>query len=149
MGALRVAKKTKTKAAKVENGETPVKRGLSRKIKILAGCATLFAVVSGSGGAYLLMHAPAAHAEEAAEAATPSIPVPMPVERVASATPLKASDYQIVSIFQNEAIVATRNNLVRLKIGSSAPGIGTVQAIQAGENGGGAIIGTDATLKSL
>ena len=143
-----MAKKTKTKAVKVETGEPTTKRGLSRKVKILAGCATMFAIVSGAGGAYLLAQSPA-HAVETVEAGPPPIPVPMPVELVASTAQLQASDYQIVSIFRNEAIVATRDNLVRLKIGSSAPGIGTVTALQASDNGGGAIIGTDATLKSL
>ncbi len=136
----------KTKSAKdtpPDTGKT-TRRGLSRKVKILAGGAVVFALASGAGSTYLLASTP----PQAAEAAPKDegIPVPMPVAGIAKAS---ASDYQIVSIFEDEAIVATRNNLVRLKVGSSAPGIGVVTDIQAGANGGGTVVGTDATLRSL
>lgn len=142
-----MAKKQKSqKTPKTASGEdTPPARGLSRKVKLLAGGALTFALVSVAGGGYLLAKTPTETAE--AEHAAPAIPVPMPVASVAPAT--EAGDYQIVSIFQDEAILATHNNLVRLKVGSTVPGLGTVKQIEVGANGGGAVIGTDATLRSL
>ncbi len=147
-----VAKKIKAATAQTAEGGKPAKRGLSRKVKIMAGGALAFALVSAAGGTYLLTQASSHAPGRTAEAESPAnegIPVPMPVVSVASAAQAKPSDYQIVQIFKGEALLATRDNLVRVKVGSSAPGIGTVTDIQTGTNGGGAVIGTDATLRSL
>lgn len=145
-----VAKKKKAVTAQIAEGGKPAKRGLSRKVKILAGSALAFALVSVAGGTYLLTQSSAHATGRTAEAEKDqTIPVPMPVVTLASAAAAKPADYQIVSIFKGEALLATRDNLVRVKVGSSAPGIGTVTAIQTGDNGGGTVIGTDATLRSL
>ncbi|RIY02151.1 hypothetical protein D3218_07615 [Aureimonas flava] len=58
------------------------------------------------------------------------------------------SDYQIVMIFQDEALLATRQELMRVKVGSVVPGLGTVQAIEGGTSGG-SVTAEKATLRSI
>lgn len=58
------------------------------------------------------------------------------------------SDYQIVMIFRDEALLATREELVRVKVGSVVPGLGTVQAIEGGSLGG-TVTADKATLRSV
>ncbi len=58
------------------------------------------------------------------------------------------SDYQIVMIFQDEALLATREELMRVKVGSVVPGLGTIQAIEGGSLGG-AVTADKATLRSV
>ncbi|WP_279480007.1 hypothetical protein [Aureimonas sp. SK2] len=57
------------------------------------------------------------------------------------------TDYQIVMIFQDEALLATRDELVRVKVGSTVPGLGTVKAIE-GTSLGGTVTADKATLRS-
>ncbi|WP_156386735.1 hypothetical protein [Aureimonas sp. Leaf454] len=80
--------------------------------------------------------------EAVAVALLPPLPVSKIVSRVAAAT-----DYQIVSIYGGEAYLATPDNLIRIKVGSSAPGIGDILSITASESGG-TIVGSLATLKT-
>ncbi len=136
--------KTKSPVAPQGKADTKTKgKGLSGKVKTLAGAALAVTLVSVSGGWYLLSEAEAKNAPVSGLSIPGPMPSPSVVARVA------AEDYQIVSIFGDEAIVATRSNLVRLKVGSTAPGLGTVTAIEAGSGGGGTVIATDATLRSL
>jgi hypothetical protein len=81
----------------------------------------------------------AAHGESAAA-------LPLPAERVVSRA-AAATDYQIVSIYDGEAYLATPDDLIRIKVGSSAPGIGDILSITTSETGG-IITGSLATLKT-
>jgi hypothetical protein len=72
-----------------------------------------------------------------------SLPVPV-VERARALTP---QDYQIVMVFEDEAILATDDELMRVKVGSVLPGLGTVNAIVPSADGG-TVSADDATLKS-
>jgi hypothetical protein len=72
----------------------------------------------------------------------------MPVPTVMRSTPLAAADYQIVMVFQDEAILATAQELWRVKVGSEVPGLGTVLAIDATDTGG-TVKATEATLRSV
>lgn len=72
----------------------------------------------------------------------------MPVPTVVRSVPLAAADYQIVMVFQDEAILATAKELWRVKVGSDVPGLGTVLAIDATDTGG-TVKATEATLRSV
>lgn len=65
----------------------------------------------------------------------PSIPVPS-VVRAGEVSP---SDYSIVALFETEAVVAAGDELWRVKVGSTLPGLGAVLAIEAGEGGQGRV----------
>lgn len=58
-----------------------------------------------------------------------------------------ASDYQIVSIYDGEAYLATAGSIIRIKVGSTAPGLGDIIAIEASDTGG-TVQGSLATLKT-
>lgn len=58
-----------------------------------------------------------------------------------------AADYQIVSIYDGEAFLATTQAVIRVKVGSNAPGLGDILAIEASDTGG-VVTGTLATLKT-
>ena len=49
---------------------------------------------------------------------------------------LRASDYQIVMVFGGEALLAAGDELMRVKVGSVLPGIGTIASIQPTPSGG-------------
>lgn len=53
----------------------------------------------------------------------------LPVPRVVRAQEPKPSDYEIVMIFGDEALLATAKELVRAKVGSILPGLGAVLSI--------------------
>ncbi|WP_156420977.1 hypothetical protein [Aureimonas sp. AU22] len=78
------------------------------------------------------------------EIKTDAMPAPS-IVRDHTPTP---SDYQIVMIFQDEALLATRKELMRVKVGSVVPGLGTVQAIEGGSLGG-TVTADKATLRSV
>lgn len=74
------------------------------------------------------------------------VPVPMPVtsKRVAP----RASDYSLVSVFRGEAFLVTSDDLVRVVVGVRRPGLGTVTSVETLSDGGGTVIGTEATLRT-
>jgi hypothetical protein len=65
----------------------------------------------------------------------PSIPVPSVVRD----GEVRPSDYSIVALFESEAVVAAGDELWRVKVGSTLPGLGAVLAIEAGEGGQGRV----------
>ncbi|WP_102958773.1 hypothetical protein [Mangrovicella endophytica] len=69
----------------------------------------------------------------------------LPVPVVTRAQEPKPSDFQIVMVFDGEALLATGEELFRVKVGSVLPGLGTVLEIhQKGD--GGTIVTSNATL---
>lgn len=60
----------------------------------------------------------------------------------------RAEDYQVVMVFDGEALLAAGNDLVRVRVGSVLPGIGTVAAIEPNA-AGGTVRGDLATLQGL
>lgn len=72
----------------------------------------------------------------------------MPATQIVRTTPLEPADFQIVMVFQDEAILATAQELWRVKVGSEVPGLGTVLAIDATTTGG-TVKATAATLRSV
>ncbi|MCQ8781813.1 flagellar basal body-associated FliL family protein [Mangrovibrevibacter kandeliae] len=139
----------KTEKAVAPLGEEAAPAPKKRKLILLvAGGVVALCVAGGGGYAFSgFLGAGEAHAEADGHGAPP-IPVPMPVATVADAA-AEAGDYQIVSLFDDEAILATRDTLVRLKVGSQAPGLGTVTAIHPNAAGGGTLTTTQAVLKAL
>ncbi|KQT45158.1 hypothetical protein ASG43_12760 [Aureimonas sp. Leaf454] len=73
---------------------------------------------------------------------------PMPGPRIVRDRPLEPGDYQIVMVFEREAILATPNELMRVKVGSVLPGLGAVTGIEASD-AGGVVSTTQATLRSV
>ena len=71
----------------------------------------------------------------------------MPAPRIVRVRDPQPSDYQIVMVFQDEALLATRNELMRVKVGSVVPGLGTIQSISGGTQGG-TVTAEKATLQS-
>ncbi len=71
----------------------------------------------------------------------------MPAQAIVRDRAPTPGDYQIVMIFKDEAMLATREELVRVKVGSTVPGLGTVQAIE-GTALGGTVKADMATLRS-
>ena len=72
----------------------------------------------------------------------------IPVPQIVRAVPLTPADFQIVMVFQEEAILATAQELWRVKVGSDVPGLGTVLAIDDSATGG-TVKATNATLRSV
>ena len=72
----------------------------------------------------------------------------MPAPQIVRAKPPVAADYQIVMVFENEAILATNEELVRVKVGSRVPGLGDVLQIDTTE-AGGTVVASEATLRSV
>ena len=65
----------------------------------------------------------------------PAIPVPA-VVRNGEVDP---SDYSIVALFESEAVVAAGDELWRVKVGSTLPGLGAVLAIETEAGGTGRV----------
>ncbi len=72
----------------------------------------------------------------------------LPVPKVVRARPPEPTDYEIVMVFNDEAILATDDELMRVKVGSDVPGLGLVEKIVAAPDGG-TVIAAEATLRSL
>lgn len=72
----------------------------------------------------------------------------MPVPRIVRSKPPVAADYQIVMVFDREAILATEEELWRVKVGSQVPGLGEVLEIDA-TAGGGVVKASQATLRTV
>lgn len=71
----------------------------------------------------------------------------MPAPRIVRLREPVPSDYQIITVFDREAILATQDELMRVRIGSVAPGLGEILSIEETEKG--LVIGTaEATLRS-
>lgn len=107
---------------------------LAAAILLLVGGFT-WAVIDRSGSG-----------NQAVRAAQNGIPGPMPVAGKISG--LQASDYSVVSVFQGEAFLATANDLVRVVVGVQRPGLGTITSVTSLDNGGGVIVGTEASLRT-
>ncbi|WP_062203962.1 hypothetical protein [Aureimonas sp. AU12] len=73
----------------------------------------------------------------------------IPAPQVVRSRALMPGDYQIVMVFQNEALLATRDELMRVKVGSVLPGLGTIRTIAGSSLKGGTVIADNATLNSL
>ncbi|BDA85907.1 hypothetical protein Sa4125_34490 [Aureimonas sp. SA4125] len=72
----------------------------------------------------------------------------MPAPKIVRVRPPVAADYQIVMVFDNEAILATAEELVRVKVGSRVPGLGDIIKIDTTETGG-TVVASEATLRSV
>lgn len=124
----------------------PSKRRVFPSRRHLVAIAAAAVPLAGAAGYFVL-----APGEAEANTQIPAVSVPsgpLPVAAVATSRPLRAADYEIVSIYGGEAILAAGSNLVRLKVGSTAPGLGTITAIEAGTEGGGSLTATEATLRT-
>jgi len=135
--------KTANVKSPTETAPKPVRN--TRRLMIVLALTAVTAVIATTGGYFALG---SAGAETPDAVAATAIPVPMPVAVLEERAPTKAADYQIVSIYGDEAILAVGSNLLRVKAGSLAPGLGTVTAIEPRADGGGSVIGTDATLST-
>lgn len=71
----------------------------------------------------------------------------MPAQTVVRLRQPTPSDYQIVMVFQGEALLATRDELVRVRVGSVVPGLGEILSIE-GSSLGGTVKAAEATLTS-
>ncbi|MBB3948946.1 hypothetical protein [Aureimonas jatrophae] len=71
----------------------------------------------------------------------------MPAQTVVRVRQPVPSDYQIVMVFQGEALLATRDELVRVRVGTVVPGLGEILSIE-GTSTGGTVKAADATLTS-
>lgn len=74
---------------------------------------------------------------------------PIPVPEVVRPRALEPADYRIVMVFEGEALLETSSELQRVKVGSTAPGLGEILAIENGANGGGTVKAEKATLRSV
>lgn len=72
----------------------------------------------------------------------------MPVPRIVRDKPLVPQDFQIVMVFEDEAILSTGRELFRVKVGSVVPGLGAITGIEA-TDGGGTVVAAQATLRSV
>lgn len=72
----------------------------------------------------------------------------IPVPKIVRAAPLTPQDFQIVMVFGQEALLATDDELWRVKVGSVLPGLGTVLAIEPASSGG-IVRASNATLKAV
>ncbi|WP_188907628.1 hypothetical protein [Aureimonas endophytica] len=141
--------KAKTAEPKPEDGgEAKPARSRKKKGIIAAAAALVLAGGAGAGGYFAFGTASEASPAPEHAAAKKENKGPLAVAVLTDAAPLQPADYAIVSIFENEAILATRLKLVRIKVGSVVTGLGTITAIEAGDNGLGTVTGTDATLKA-
>ncbi|KQT53038.1 MULTISPECIES: hypothetical protein [unclassified Aureimonas] len=155
--------------ADAPDAAAPPKRS---KIKLLAIGGVALTICLGSGGYFALpmaiaMFAPAggaaAHEAAAAEpetateeasasgghgggAAAAALPEALPVKMLVMPD-RAASDYQIVSIYDGEAFLATSDAVIRVQVGSTAPGLGDILAIES-TGSGGMVKGSLATLKT-
>lgn len=72
----------------------------------------------------------------------------MPVPTVVRERPLTPGDFQIVMVFGQEALLATTDELWRVKVGSVLPALGTVLAIEPARSGG-TVRASNATLRAV
>lgn len=115
------------------------KRGVRRLVPILGASLTILASAAG----FLFWWATATPAEIRPEGA--DYPGVIPVALVVPPTPVSPADYAVVSLFEDEAILAARDMLLRVKVGSTAPGLGTILAIEP-QGAGGTIVTDKARL---
>lgn len=71
----------------------------------------------------------------------------MPAPQIVRLREPTADDYQIVMVFKDEALLATRNELMRVKVGSVVPGLGSIRSITSGPSSP-VIVAENATLRS-
>lgn len=129
---------------------TPPKRS-KKKLFAIGGAA--LALCLGGGGYFavpvaLAMFAPPGDASsgEAVSHEAAVLPEVLPGKKLVYPDHA-ASDYQIVSIYDGEAYLATSESIIRIEVGSTAPGLGDILAIEASDTGG-TVKGTLATLKT-
>lgn len=72
----------------------------------------------------------------------------MPAPQIVRSHELTPADYQIVMVFRNEALLATRNELMRVKVGSVVPGLGSIRTIDL-EGGSPTVVAENATLRGI
>ncbi|WP_019996981.1 hypothetical protein [Aureimonas ureilytica] len=72
----------------------------------------------------------------------------MPAPEIVRLREPTPEDYQIVMVFRNEALLATRDELVRVKVGSVVPGLGSIRTIDA-EAGSPTVVAENATLRGV
>jgi len=72
----------------------------------------------------------------------------MPAPQIVRSRALQPSDYQIVMVFRDEALLATRDELVRVKVGSMVPGLGVIRTIDAA-SAGSTVVADLATLRGV
>lgn len=83
----------------------------------------------------------------AVEALQAMMETAMPAPRVVRLREPVPGDYQIITVFDREAIIATQDELLRVKVGSIAPGLGKIMSID--QSDGDLVIGAaEATLRS-
>lgn len=71
----------------------------------------------------------------------------MPSPRIVRRHEPTPQDYQIITVFDREAILATKDELMRVRVGSVAPGLGEILSIE--ETGKGLVIAAaEATLRT-
>ena len=71
----------------------------------------------------------------------------MPAPQIVRLREPTADDYQIVMVFKGEALLATRNELMRVKVGSVVPGLGSIRSITT-EGANPTVVAENATLRS-
>lgn len=139
--------KSKRPAPEAAADEQP-RTTVSKKLRIVGAVGFVLVAVC-AGSVYLALPTASASEVASAEPAASEIPVPMPVAPVVSAVPVRADDYRIVSIFDDEAILMAGTSLLRVKVGSTAPGLGMITAVEPTAGGGGSVVATQATLRAL
>ncbi|MBB3996201.1 hypothetical protein [Aureimonas pseudogalii] len=72
----------------------------------------------------------------------------MPAPQIVRSRALQPSDYQIVMVFRDEALLATHDELVRVKVGSLVPGLGVIRTIDAAASGS-TVVADLATLRGV
>ncbi|MCD1645137.1 hypothetical protein [Aurantimonas coralicida] len=130
-----------TRAAETRKSGLPAWMTAKGSFAALAG-GTLLLAAFGAYAALRNAGNASISVEDSAE-----IPVPMPVAD--QPNEVRASEYSIVSVFEGEAFLATPNNLVRVIVGTIVPGLGTITSVESFPNGGGAVAGTEAVLRTL
>jgi hypothetical protein len=130
-----------TATAELVDDYRPKRGGTRRLVPILGGSLAVLASAAG----FLFWWATATPAE--IRPAGADYPGAMPVAAVVPEQPVTPADYAVVSLFQDEAILAAGDMLLRVKVGSTAPGLGTIRAIEP--DGQGGTIVTDAARLTL
>ncbi len=70
----------------------------------------------------------------------------MPAPEIVRLRDPAPEDYQIVMVYGGEALLATRNELMRVKVGSNVPGLGVIREIGGAQ--GASVVGETATLRT-
>lgn len=134
-------------AEDLQNETTPKRAGWPVPLTSMAGLSSLAgAILLMVGGFTWTVIDKGGSADAAAHSAQNGIPVPMPVAGKLSAA--RASDYSVVSVFEGEAFLATADDLVRVVVGVRRPGLGTVTSVTSLDDGGGTVVGTEASLRT-